>query len=335
VGLLRRDGPLLEVRDLTVDLPGPGGLIRVLHGLSLAVGPGEILGVVGESGSGKSVAALSILRLLPPGAIVGGDIRLAGTDVMGLSRSGLRSMRSGEVRIIFQDPMAAFDPLVPLGRQLRRSQPGGARRNGDGEIIDLLTSLQLPDPSALLRARPHQLSGGQLQRVAIASALLGSPSLLICDEPTTALDATTEVEILEILSGLREERGMSIIITSHDISVISSMADRVMVMYAGEQVEVGPAGQVIGAPAHPYASVLIAARPDPAASRGQRLARISGRAPEAGRRPGGCPFHPRCPRAEARCRTDAPVPVTVDPDHVVTCWAPGRAAAPAAEAARA
>lgn len=260
--------PLLSIRDLRVDFAVEGRSVAAVQGVSLSVMPGRTTALVGESGSGKSVTALSVLRLLPPSARVGGEIRFEGRDLAGLDEASLREVRGGRVGMIFQEPMTSLNPLHAIGRQIAEAvglhRPGADARARTLELLDLVG---IPDPASRLGAFPHQLSGGQRQRVMIAMALANDPALLIADEPTTALDVTIQSQVLELLRDLQRRLGMAILLISHDLGVVRHMADEVHVMREGRIVEHGPREEIFSAPSHPYTKALLASapagRPDP------------------------------------------------------------------------
>ena len=263
-----RAEPLLSIRDLRVDFAVEGRSVAAVQGVSLSVLPGRTTALVGESGSGKSVTALSVLRLLPPSARVGGEIRFEGRDLAGLDEASLREVRGGRVGMIFQEPMTSLNPLHAIGRQIAEAvglhRPGADARARTLELLDLVG---IPDPASRLGAFPHQLSGGQRQRVMIAMALANDPALLIADEPTTALDVTIQSQVLELLRDLQRRLGMAILLISHDLGVVRHMADEVHVMREGRIVEHGPRDEIFSAPSHPYTRALLtsapAGRPDP------------------------------------------------------------------------
>jgi oligopeptide/dipeptide ABC transporter ATP-binding protein len=279
-----------------------------VHDVSLSVGRGEVVGLVGESGSGKSLTCRAIIRLLPMGGqVVGGRITFAGRGVRELSKRQLRGVRQREIGMVFQDPFTALNPTLRIGKQLietLRANIGLNKTQARQRAIELLTRVEIPDPEGKLRAYPHELSGGQRQRVMIALAVASNPQLLIADEPTTALDVSTQARVLELLRELRSEREMSMLIVSHDFGVIATMCDRVVVMYGGFVVESGTTEQVYTAPEHPYTRALLAAIPTlDVAEAGVRRRAIPG--PPLGTVPyeGGCPFAPRCTFARDACAT--------------------------------
>jgi len=303
---------LLEIRELEVGFPGAGGrLLRVVRGASLAIAKGEITALVGESGSGKSLTALAVLGLVPaPGRILAGRVLLAGRDLVGLPERALRAVRGGRIGYVFQEPASALNPVLTVGAQLSetlRSHLPLSRSAARARAVDLLERLALPDPGRRLRDYPHQLSGGQLQRVALALALAGEPELLIADEPTTALDVTVQAEILDLLRDLRDQLGLGILLISHDLAVVAGTCDRMAVMYGGEIVESGSVRELFERPLHPYTRALLAALPQLGrpAPRGAALA-IPGQVPAAAALPPGCPFHPRCAERLAACAAERP-----------------------------
>ena len=299
--------PLLSLETLTVALPGGVALVR---DLTLSVARGEVLAVVGESGCGKSMTALAVMGLLPDGvAVAGGAIRFDGTDLARLPGSRLRAVRGRRIAMIFQEPMTSLNPVLTIGEQvaevvLRHERT--TRRTARTRALEMLEKVRLPDAAARLDAYPHQISGGQRQRVMIAAALACGPDLIIADEPTTALDVTIQAEILHLLDDLRRDRGLALMLITHDLGVVSTMADRVAVMYAGRKVEEGPVADVLARPLHPYTRMLMAARPDPARGRAARLVEIAGNVPSPRAMPPGCAFAPRCPEARDACRAAVP-----------------------------
>ena len=295
--------PLLDVRNLSVSAGTDEGEAKILDRVNLALMPGSIHGVVGESGCGKSTLMRAILGILPQrGRATEGHILLGGRDLLKLSAAVLQSeVRGGQIGFIPQDPYQAFNPVFRVGTQLletSRSKTG----SGKADIIALLKSVQLPDAESALDRYPHQFSGGQRQRLLIAAALASSPAIVVADEPTTALDVTTQLQILKVLRGLAEERGLSMLFVTHDFGVVAQLCDTVTVMYAGQTVESGPVAHVLAAPLHPYTRMLLACHPD----RGAELAGIPGAVPSPLRAPFGCRFHPRCPSARSECRAAHP-----------------------------
>jgi oligopeptide/dipeptide ABC transporter ATP-binding protein len=308
--------PLLEIEALSIAIRTDDGVAAVLDHASLAIGRGEIVGVVGESGCGKSTLVRSILGILPPAArITSGVINFAGIDLARLdARSLSRDIRGRRIGFIPQDPYLAFNPVFTVGTQLLEI----ARWHGRADrarLIALLRQVQLPDPEAALGKYPHQFSGGQRQRLLIAAAMLCRPELIIADEPTTALDVTTQQQIIDLLGGLAHDSGTAMLFVTHDFGVVAQLCDRVVVMYAGQTVEQGRSDVILDAPRHPYTRMLLDCHPDRAAT----LAGIPGSVPSVIAAPPGCRFHPRCPSARADCRTGLPRTVTVGPDHQAAC----------------
>ncbi len=314
--------PLLAVQNLRVHLPTASGPAEALRGLDFELQRGETLGLIGESGCGKSMTALAVLGLLPAGATVSGSLRFAGTELVGLADAAYSRLRGNRIGMVFQEPMTALNPLHRVGDQvaepLRRHRALGAAA-ARAEALRLLDAVQLPQAAQRLNSYPHQLSGGQRQRVGLAMALACAPDLLIADEPTTALDVTLQAEILELIATLVRERGMALLLISHDLGVMARCVNRLMVMYAGEVVEAGPTAAVFERLAHPYTRGLHGARPRLGATRGSRLATIAGRVPELRAMPSGCAFAERCERVLDACRA-APTPVlSVGASHMARC----------------
>ncbi|MCA1753116.1 MAG: ABC transporter ATP-binding protein [Spirochaeta sp.] len=303
---------ILEVQDLKINFTTAGGLLQAVRGVSFSVAAGEVLGIVGESGSGKSVTAHSILRLLPGnGEVAGGDIRYNSSSVLSLNPEQLRRFRGQEVGIIFQEPGRSFDPIYSIGKAmsetLRAHNPDMNDEEARRRSIQLLEEAKVPQAAERLGNFPHQFSGGLLQRVMIALALASDPKILIADEPTTALDVTIQAQIIELLLELKERRGLSILFITHNLALISGIADRVVVMYSGLILEQGPAHQVLHAPRHPYTRALLSSilsMGDHHSSR--RVAIIRGGVPDPTRPEPGCPFAPRCPLAGPECRAAVP-----------------------------
>lgn len=295
---------LVSIKDLAVSFDG----VRALHGIDLTVAPGEALGLVGESGCGKSVTWLAALGLLPKKAKVTGSVRLGGQELLGAAPPILDDVRGGRIAMIFQDPASALNPVLKLGKQvgealaLHRGLSGSAIRAEAKRLFELVG---IPDAARRLDAFAHELSGGQNQRVMIAMALAGNPDLLVADEPTTALDATIQAQILELLTRIRKETGMALVLISHDLGVISQTCERVCVMYAGRIIETAPAELLFERPLHPYTQGLIEALP-PLEGVRRRLSPIDGNVPEPWNLPPGCSFAPRCPRAVSACDEGAP-----------------------------
>jgi oligopeptide/dipeptide ABC transporter ATP-binding protein len=295
--------PLLQIENLTLDFISNGHPLRALDGVSLEVAEGESVCLVGESGSGKSITALSIARLLPspPAHYPDGQILLQGKDVLQLHKRELRKIRGGVVSYVFQEPSASLNPVFRVGQQikenLRLHRPEAATEK---EVIALLKQVGIPAPESRLRDYPHQMSGGMQQRVMIAMAIASHPKLLIADEPTTALDVTIQAQILELLRELKSQLGMALLLITHNLAIVKDLADRVLVMYAGQIVESGPATEILAAPRHPYTQALLNSVPVMGGD-SQRLISIRGNVPQLGSWPSGCRFHPRCPIRLPQC----------------------------------
>ena len=295
--------------------------MHVLDGVDFQVEDGEILGIVGESGSGKTMTALSVTGLLPPAAkILGGEVLLRGSNLLALSRRQMNRVRGEQISMIFQSPRGSLNPLYRVETTL--AQVLRTHRDLRGEsarrvALDLLEDVGLPDPPRVMRQYPHQLSGGMCQRVMIAYALASSPNLLIADEPTTALDVTVQLQIIELLSRLRKEHGLTLILITHNLSVIAELCDRVTVMYLGKIVEEGPVLEIFDRPRHPYTVGLLASRPTVHAE--GALATIPGQVPDLHERPSGCPFHPRCSFAKDVCSEEPPAHEQIAVGHSVEC----------------
>jgi peptide/nickel transport system ATP-binding protein len=303
--MMANAAPLLDIRNLSVTIDTDEGEARILDRISLSLMPGSIHGVVGESGCGKSTLMRAILGVLPKrGRATEGRILLGDRDLLNVPPAVLQNeIRGGQIGFIPQDPYQALNPVFRVGTQLletTRSKAGEGR--AEANIISLLKSVQLPDPEGALDRYPHQFSGGQRQRLLIAAALASSPGIVLADEPTTALDVTTQLQILKLLRGLAEARGLSMLFVSHDLGVVAQLCDTVTVMYAGQTVESGPVGQILAAPLHPYTRMLLACHPD----RGAALAGIPGTVSSPLRPPAGCRFHPRCPSASSECENALP-----------------------------
>ena len=333
----RPDGgrPVLQVRDLRTRFRTQGGgAVHAVNGVGFDLHAGELLGVVGESGSGKSVTMLSLLRLLPspPAEIASGQALLDGEDLLALEPARLRRVRGAKVGFIFQDPMASLNPVLSVGYQLAeplRTHLGLGARAARRRAAALLERVGIPMAERRLGDFPHQFSGGMRQRVMIAMALACDPAVLIADEPTTALDATIQAQILDLLQRLRSERGMAIVWITHDLGVVAGLADRVMVMYGGLVVEQAPVRALYAHPRHPYTRSLLRALPSLDGG-GGRLASIPGQPPTLEREPDSCPFAPRCAHAFARCREENPALAPVAEGHAVACWFDVDAGAPRA-----
>jgi oligopeptide/dipeptide ABC transporter ATP-binding protein len=318
---------LLEVRDLCTEFRSDESRVRAVDGVSFSIGRGEVVGVVGESGSGKSATSLSILRLLPPrGRIAGGQVLLDGTDLVTLPETEMRSVRGRRVAMVFQDPMTSLNPYLRVEDQLAEGAVlhlGLSRKEAISRAVALLDRVGIPDARARAHGYPHELSGGMRQRVMIAMALLCDPDLLIADEPTTALDVTIQAQILELLTELVRERGLSVLFITHDLGVVSEVADRVLVMYAGRIVESGPARAVLAQPLHPYTLALLRSVPRLEARASGRLESIGGMPPRLDQGPfRECAFAPRCRFVHAACHTEEPPLVGAGPGRRRRCVLP-------------
>ncbi len=347
--------PLLEVRSLTVEFATGQGSVTAIRDVSFQIAPGEILGLVGESGSGKSVSALAILRLLPPQARIQGHIQFRGGDLLAMPESQMRHIRGAEVSMIFQEPMTALNPVMRVGDQIAEAvlahghEPAGAGapqqvapvlaqlkrrpfRNSSGahvqkvskaeawlRAVEALRTVAIADADRRARDYPHQLSGGQRQRVMIAMAVVNRPSLLIADEPTTALDVTIQAQVLDLLSELREKFSLAMLFISHDLAVVSQVSHRIGVMYAGSLVEMGTAQEVFTHPVHPYTRGLLHSVPTLRTQRGQPLQTIEGTVPAITALPPGCAFEPRCSWRIASCSSELPPLVEIAPGHLARC----------------
>ncbi|MER3410381.1 MAG: dipeptide ABC transporter ATP-binding protein DppD [Thermoleophilia bacterium] len=313
---------LLEVRGLKTTFETPRGSVRVLDGLDLSVGRSRILGLVGESGSGKSVTAYSILRIVrPPGRVVGGHVIFEGRDLLSLSERAMRRVRGKEISMIFQDPRGFLDPVARVGDvlcEVIRTHEGASRREARERAGELFRSVGLPAPERVMRAYPHELSGGMAQRAMIALALACSPQLLIADEPTTALDVTIQIQIVRLLAELRAQLGLTIMLITHNLSLVAEICDEVAVMYAGEIVERGPALELFERPLHPYTIGLLKARPTILPAQGP-LADIPGRVPDLLQPAPGCRFAPRCFLAQDVCFESAPELRVLGPGRLSRC----------------
>jgi peptide/nickel transport system ATP-binding protein len=316
----------LEVRDLSTTLFTRRGEMKAVDGLSLAVGAGETVALVGESGCGKSLSALSIMRLLPdpPARIVGGVVKLNGRDIVPVSEETMLDIRGKEIGMIFQDPLSSLNPVATVEKQIAEvltTHTDLGRGQARARTHELLELVGMPDAGRRLDAYPHQLSGGMCQRVVIAMAIACSPSVLIADEPTTALDVTVQAQVLALLKKLQADAGMAMIFITHDLGVVAETADRVVVMYAGRKVEEAPVDDLFENPLHPYTAGLIGATPVPGGARAERLADIPGMVPALNALPQGCAFAPRCPRVMERCRRERPALTQPAPGRLVACFA--------------
>jgi len=321
------EGKVLDVRGLTVAFPGGSFPVR---DVSIAIEPGEIVGIVGESGSGKSLTAMAIADLLPARAQMTSTRRLLfGSDVGSLGQKGRRRLLGRSLAIVYQDPMASLNPALRVGRQLgevAEVHEGLSRREARRRSVERLRSVRIGSPERRIRNYPHELSGGMRQRVMIAMGLMGTPQLIIADEPTTALDVTVQQQILKLLDDVGASTGAAAILISHDIAVVSQLCQRVLVMYAGRVVEELNVPTLVRQPAHPYSAALLASVPTMESDRERPLVSIPGRAVGPFDQSPGCPFAPRCPAASSRCRTELPVLTPLADGHRVACWHPNSVA---------
>jgi oligopeptide/dipeptide ABC transporter ATP-binding protein len=332
---------LLEIRNLNIEFPARGvrkaasggadkiavkAMFRVVREVSFSVGRGEVLGLVGESGSGKSITSLAIMRLLPVQARVSGEIVFfengAQQDLLGLSDEAMRRLRGSRIGIIFQEPMTALNPVMRVGDQIAEAalaHENISKAEAMRLAVQAMTEVAIPEPERRARDYPHQLSGGMRQRVMIAMAIVNRPNLLIADEPTTALDVTIQKQILELLGELRVKFGLAMLFISHDLAVVSQIADRVAVMYAGSLVEMGAKSDIFKMPAHPYTRGLLQAVPDLKTVRSRPLASVEGTVPPPHAIPPGCAFEPRCEFRESACSLQLPALVQVSEGHWARC----------------
>ncbi len=323
--------PLLDVRNLEIAFPAPNGSVSArrlcaVRDLSFSIAPGEVLGLVGESGSGKSLTSLAIMRLLPPLAGVAGEILFSENgntrNLARLSSDSMRELRGSKIAMIFQEPMTALNPVMRVGEQIAEAVQAHkkvAKRDALQMAVEAMNDVAIPDPARRARDYPHQLSGGMRQRIMIAMAIVNRPQLLIADEPTTALDVTIQAQILDLLANLRAKFGLAMLFISHDFAVVSQVADRVAVMYAGALVELGAKADVFKAPAHPYTRGLLHAVPDLKTDRARPLETIAGTVPALQALPPGCGFEPRCQYRVAECSRSMPQLVEVAAGHWARC----------------
>jgi oligopeptide/dipeptide ABC transporter ATP-binding protein len=325
------NGNLLEVTDLRTYFNTEDGLVKAVDGITFRLKRGETLGIVGESGSGKSVTNLSIIRLIPtpPGEIVSGEIIFDRQDLLKLNAEDVRHIRGRRIAMIFQDPMTSLNPFMKVSRQLMemtRLHLGHTRQQAYEHAVKMLETVGIPDARARVDNYPHEFSGGMRQRVMIAMAISCNPTLLIADEPTTALDVTIQAQILDLLRDLKQRLGMAILLITHNLGIVSDMADRVAVMYAGQIVELAPGCELLSKPLHPYTKALINSVPKLAPeSAAQRLSAIPGNVPRIGHFPPGCRFYPRCPTARPECENRMPELTEVAPGKWVRCFYAGEA----------
>jgi oligopeptide transport system ATP-binding protein len=317
------NGNLLEVKDLSTYFETEDGVVKAVDGISFELKRGETLGIVGESGSGKSVANLSLMRLIPepPGKIVSGEILFGGHDVLKLSTREVRDIRGKQIAMIFQDPMTSLNPFMRISKQLMEVTQlhlGHSKEQARAHAMRMLEQVGIPDARERADSYPHEFSGGMRQRVMIAMALSCQPELLIADEPTTALDVTIQAQILELIKRLKAETGASVILITHDLGVVAGMTDHIIVMYAGKVFEQAPTAELFARPGNPYTRGLLRSVPDPAAEQGS-LYQIPGLPPDLARLPPGCPFAPRCERAEEICQREFPPFVQLTREHYSLC----------------
>jgi oligopeptide/dipeptide ABC transporter ATP-binding protein len=302
--------PVVSVSNLDVVFNTSKGPLQAIHSTNWSVAPGETFVILGESGAGKSVSVHAVSGLLPNTAHVTGSIKFEGKEILGASQEELRKLRAEKIGVIFQDPLTSLDPCFKVGAQIAEIftvHKGMSKSDAWDQAVNLLDSVQIPDPKRRADQFSHQLSGGQRQRVVIAMAIALNPTLLIADEPTTALDASVQVAVLELIQKLRNERKMAVVLITHNIGVAASIADRIAIMYAGRIVETGTAKEVLESPKHPYTQALLSSMPRIGSSTAERLTTISGTPPSLATIPKGCAFHPRCTRAIEKCKTTIPI----------------------------
>jgi peptide/nickel transport system ATP-binding protein len=322
------DGPLLELESVRTQFQTARGLVRAVDGVSLTLQRGKALGIVGESGSGKTILSRSIMGLLPVrGTVRQGSVRFEGREIGGLSRKAMRDVWGKEMAMIFQDPMTSLNPLMKIGAQIAeplRLHLDMSKSDAWATAERLMQDVRIPAPGRRLNQYPHELSGGMRQRVMIAIAMACGPTLLLADEPTTALDVTVQAQILELLGEQRSERNMSLVLVTHDLGVVAGHTDDIGVMYGGKLVELAPTGELFANMKMPYTEALLQSIPKIGDPSHTRLNVISGRPPDLVNPPVGCRFAPRCPYAQERCREEEPplIPTVEDPRHTYACWYP-------------
>lgn len=322
----QRDTNLLDVAGLGIAFSGGDRLIRVVQGLNFHVRHGEVFGLVGESGCGKSLTALSILRILPPHASAEGRVFFAGKELLSLPEEEMRKIRGREIAMVFQEPMTSLNPVLTAGYQVAevlKTHLSLSSKDAADRAVELFRDVRIPSPELRVKDYPHQLSGGMRQRVMIAMAIACNPSLLIADEPTTALDVTIQAQILDLLQGLRQTLDMSMLLITHDLSIIAEQADRVAIMYAGRIMEMAGVAELFSHTLHPYTRGLLSSL---ASIRGRPLRPIPGTVPPPDRLPQGCAFSDRCEKAAAQCRQEEPPLTEISPGHFVRCVFVTRAA---------
>lgn len=321
---MNENGTILKVSGLKTYFQTEDGVVKAVDGITFDLKKGETLGIVGESGSGKSVTNLSVMRLIPepPGKIVEGDVIFDGIDVRALSIDDVRKIRGKRMAMIFQDPMTSLNPFLKISTQLMevtRLHLGHTKQQAYDHAIKMLKMVGIPDAENRVENYPHEFSGGMRQRVMIAMALSCDPELLIADEPTTALDVTIQAQILELIKDLKSRLGTSVILITHDLGVVAGMTEKIIVMYAGKVFEQAPTKELFARPANPYTKGLLRSVPDPAHEDGTELYQIPGLPPDVAHLPPGCPFAPRCERAEDICRTEYPPFVQITDDRHSLC----------------
>ncbi|MEY2522606.1 MAG: peptide/nickel transport system ATP-binding protein [Ilumatobacteraceae bacterium] len=322
------DGPLLELEDVRTHFQTPRGLVRAVDGVSLKLERGKALGIVGESGSGKTILSRSIMGLLPPrGTVREGSIRFEGREIGGLSRRAMRDVWGKEMAMIFQDPMTSLNPLMKIGAQIAeplRIHLDMPKALAWSTAERLMQDVRIPAPGRRLQQYPHEMSGGMRQRIMIAIAMACGPTLLLADEPTTALDVTVQAQILDLLGEQRRDRNMSLLLVTHDLGVVAGHTDDIGVMYGGKLVEMAPTPELFANMKMPYTEALLNSIPKLDDKSHTRLNVISGRPPDLVHPPAGCRFSPRCPYAQERCRDEEPplIPTVEDPRHTYACWYP-------------
>jgi oligopeptide transport system ATP-binding protein len=318
---------LLDVQHLQTHFFTRGGVVKSVEDVSFHIDEGETLGLVGESGCGKSVTSLSLMRLIesPPGKIVGGKIIFQGEDIVQMEEDDLYKIRGGKIAMIFQDPMTSLNPLFSVGFQIAEAVKTHLKlddKAANDRAVQMLDLVRIPEARRRIDHFPHEFSGGMRQRVMIAIALSCNPKMLIADEPTTALDVTIQAQVLDLMKGLAQEFNTATLLITHDLGVVAGTCERVAVMYAGRIVETAPTRTVFKTPAHPYTQALLNAVPRADTPRGAKLAAIGGQPPNLVNLPKGCPFAPRCRKAQARCRVELPLLETVGPNQQVACFYP-------------
>jgi oligopeptide/dipeptide ABC transporter ATP-binding protein len=315
---------LLEIEDLHTQFYTSRGVVKAVDGASLHIDAGETLGVVGESGCGKTITALSVLRLVPdPGKIVSGRILFRGKDVLKMDDDEIRDFRGSDVAMIFQDPMTSLNPVTKIGRQIEEAMTAHQRfteQLARDRVIELLTRVRVPAAASRVKDYPHQFSGGMRQRAMIAMGLSNEPALLIADEPTTALDVTVQAQIIQLMKQLNRELGTAMMLITHNMALVASLCQRIVVMYAGRVVEEGPVEQIFNSPQHPYTWSLLRSVPRVDQARKERLVSIRGLPPDLANPPPGCKFHPRCPFVIDKCRVEEPELSEVGMNQNARCW---------------